>query len=178
MALELSLEENEQLLFDVGIKGDRHTRPIRLAVSDKAVFILREKHFSWQAWYIQRVPLKEVRQVFLSQQRGISIWIFSFFIFAIGAIVESVMMYDVLYRVPGARASGYPLAMVVAGILIPILAKGRKILVVQFNDGVYRWKPQLMVDRKHRNWIKQIQVNFVEACKSVGVHVLEDINNH
>src|SRR5262249_38476428 len=138
MLLQPTVEPDEEIVFNEGFDGDRSVYPFRFAVSNQALYVTKEKHFAREAWYLDRIPIRAVRQVLLERQRGSGTWVAAILLFLSGMIMASVMIYDIYISLPGTRVSGVPFAMIVAGILIPFFARGRWILVVQLHDGIYR----------------------------------------
>lgn len=59
------------------------------------------------------------------------------------------------------------------GIIIPFIARGRKVLVVRMLKGTFKWKPQLAVDKKTRELRSNLQDEIVQACKKAGVHIVD-----
>ena len=177
MSLQPALEPNEEIVFEDGYSGDRYVPPFRFAVSNQAVHVTKEKHFAREAWYLDRIPLLAVRQVLLERQRGIGTWVAAVLLFSGGMVMATVMIYDIYVSLPGTRVSGVPFAMIAAGILIPFFARGRLILVVQLHDGIYKWKPQLRMDSKTKSLARRVQIDFIKACRGVGLHVFDDKQN-
>jgi hypothetical protein len=91
-----------------------------------------------------------------------------------GLVFAFVMMSNALYQMPGTRVSGVPFAMIVAGLLIPFLAKGRKVLVVESEKGIHKWKPRLVVDKKSRNQIRDLQEEILNVCEKVRIRVMKE----
>ena len=89
-----------------------------------------------------------------------------------GGVTLSVMMWYAI-REEANRVSGWPLAILVGGIVIPFIAPGRRTLVVMMKNGEYKWKPQLAVDRKTRKTTSRLQDEIVQACRKAGIQVFE-----
>ena len=174
MATEISLEPGENLVFEDGFQPDGYSQPFAFAVTDRAVFVTKEKHFSKESWYFERIPLSRIRQVFLRRERSFWIWAFSALLFVFGSILTVSMMSNALTNAPGTRVGGAPFAMIVGGLAMPFLAKGRKILIVESIDGIYKWKPKLVVDKTSRKQIQNLQADILTACQSVGIQVLKE----
>jgi hypothetical protein len=170
MAFEVSLEPNEQLIFQDGFKADKYTEPFAFAVTDRAIFITRVKHFRKDPWYFEKVPLSKVNKVILRRERSLPIWILSGLCFVFGWIFLIKMMLPAL-RGDAGYVSGVPLAMIVCGIVIPFIARGRNALIVELEKGKYKWKPRLVVDKESRNQVRQFQENILNACRSAGIKV-------
>jgi hypothetical protein len=167
------LEPSEKLIFEDAMEvKSRHDKPFVFGVTDQAVHFLREKHFAKESWQLERIPISTVVQVFLKKQRRLPVIIFSGLLFISGLVMSVIMMKNALGGQPGTRVSGVPFALVVAGLIIPFISKGREILVVQTREKIYKWKPQFVVDKKSRDKIKDLQQNAIAACRKAGVHVL------
>jgi hypothetical protein len=104
--------------------------PFAMAVSNQAMYIPAQKFaLKRDAWYFKRVPLPEVMDVSLTRQRSALVYLFSMVMIVFGAVTAYLTMAQAFE--PGARATGWPLAILVAGIVMPFIARGRKILVVK-----------------------------------------------
>lgn len=170
MAFEVSLEPNEQLIFQDGFEADKYTEPFAFAVTNHAIFIPRVKHFRKDPWYFEKVPLSKVNKVTLKRERSLPMWVLSGLCFIFGLIFLIKMMLPALRGEEG-YVSGVPLAMIVCGIVMPFIARGRNALIVELEKGRYKWKPRLVVDKESRNQIRQLQENILNACQSVGIKV-------
>jgi hypothetical protein len=67
------------------------------------------------------------------------------------------------------HVSGWPFAIFVGGIIIPFIARGRKILIVRMRKGRFKWKPQLAMDKKTREHCSHLQEELVDACRKAGI---------
>lgn len=176
MPIELPLEANEELIFSDSFQADSRTLPFAFAASNRAIFISKEKHFAKESWYFERIPLEEVKQVFLRRERSLPLLIISALLFITGLIFSFEMMSNALAQEPGTRVSGVPFAMIVCGLVMPFLAKGRNILIVDSTKGLFKWKPRLVVDKKSKNQIKTLQSEILNVCEQLGVQVSRAIS--
>jgi len=112
--------------------------------------------------------LSEIVEVSLARQKSRYIYLVSFLLIVSGLSLIYFMMAPVL-RGEGGRVSGWPLAILVAGLVIPFVARGRHILSVKLNRGHYKWKPQLALDRKTRTIYATIQTEILAACRKAGI---------
>jgi hypothetical protein len=87
MAVEIPLELKEELIFSDSFQADSRSLPFSFAVSDRAVFISKEKHFAKESWYFERIPLDQVKQIFLSQERSLPLLIFSGLLLVAGLVL-------------------------------------------------------------------------------------------
>ena len=175
MSLKLSLEPEEKLIFKDSLRNSRYPYPFTFAVTDRAVFVTREKHFAKESWYLERIPLASIRQVFLSRQRRWSVIISSGLVFVFGLTLIVFMIIPFLNGEETARIKFLPFLITIFGLAMPFLAKRRKTLVVQLNDGIYKWKPKLAIDKESRKQIQALQEQFLAACRTVGIHVMEEV---
>lgn len=171
----ICLEPGEQLIFEdlVEAKNSKQ-KPFVFGVTDRAVLFLQEKHFARESWRIERIPLTNIVQVFLARQKRWFMLALSAFLFLTGLVMCVIMMKNQLYGVPGSKASGVPFGLLVAGLVLPFISKGRRILVVQTKDKLFKWKPQLVVDKKSRARIESLQQNAIAACRQAGIHIMEE----
>ena len=174
MAVEIPLEPNEELIFSDSFQADNRTLPFAFAVTDRAIFVSKEKHFAKESWYFERIPINQVKQVFLRRERSLPLLLLSGLLFISGSIFAFVMMSNALSQEPGTRVSGVPFAMIVCGLIMPFLAKGRKVLIIESVNGIYKWKPRLVVDKKSKNRIKTLQADILNVCENIGIQVLKE----
>jgi branched-subunit amino acid transport protein len=169
----IPLEPGETLIFeDAIIAKSQHDKPFVFGVTDRSLHFLREKHFAKESWHLERIPLSNVVQVFLRKERRLPLLLFSAILFVPGLIMSAIMLTNALTGQPGTKVSGVPFALVVAGLILPFVSKGRNVLVVQTRDKVHKWKPQLVVDKKSRNRMNELQQNAIDACAKAGLHIL------
>jgi hypothetical protein len=98
----------------------------------------------------------------------------SVILLSFGTVLSVLMMWRAFNPEPGVpfHVSGWPFALAVAGVIIPFIARGRRILIVRMHKGKFKWKPQLAVDKKTRELCAKIQVEILQACKKVGILVV------
>jgi hypothetical protein len=167
-------QPGEEVYLQKEFRGSHH-HVFAMAVSNQAVYVSAQAFaFKRDAWYFKRVPLSDVRDVRLVKQKPIYILLLSIILFSLGTVVSVLMMWHVLNPEPDMRyrVSGWPFAMAVAGIVIPFIARGRRILIVRMRKGKFKWKPQLAVDKKTRELCANIQDEILEACKKVSITVV------
>jgi hypothetical protein len=175
MPTEISLEPQEKLIFKDTFHEGSRTYPVTFAVTDRAVFVTREKHLAKESFYLERIPLSRIRQVFLSRRRRWSMLISSALVFLFGLTLTVLMVIPYLNGEETAAIKSAPFFIMIFGLIMPFLSKKRKTLIVQLNDGIYKWKPQLTLDKISRARTQGLQEQFLDACRSVGVHVMEEI---
>jgi hypothetical protein len=168
-------QPGEQLYVQKEFRGS-HDHLFAMAVSNQAVYVSAQKFaLKRDPWYFKRVPLSDVREVRLVKQRPIYVIILSAVMIVFGAVLSILMMWRVFNPMPGVpfEVSGWPFAITVGGIIIPFIARGRKILLVRMRKGTFKWKPQLAVDRKTRELCANIQNEVLLACKKAGIHTVD-----
>ena len=67
------------------------------------------------------------------------------------------------------RVSGWPLALIICGLLMPLAARGRRRLTVQMARGCYRWTPPLVVDGPSKREVASTLASIVDACRTAGI---------
>jgi hypothetical protein len=174
MAIEIPLEPNEELVFSDSFQADSKTLPFAFAASDRNLFISKQKHFAKESWYFEKIPIEQIKQVFLRRERSLPLVLFSALLFISGLILAFIMMSNALNQELGTRVSGVPFAMIVCGLVMPFLAKGRKVLIIESANGIHKWKPRLVVDKKSRNRIKTFQTEILNVCEHLGLRILRD----
>lgn len=150
-----------------------HGHVFAMAVSNQAVYLPAQKMtLKADSWYFRRVPLSKVTEVSVAKQKSIYIYLISSMLIVLGALMIYLMMAPVLRGEPG-RVSGWPLAIFVAGLVIPFIARGRKILSVKMSKGHHTWKPQLALDKKTREAVSVLQSDILNACRRAGINTRE-----
>jgi len=153
-----------------------HSHVFAMAISNQAVYVSAQRFVvKGDTWYFKRIPLSDVREVQLVKLRAIYLIMLSAIMIVFGGFVSFQMMWFAYHAVPGmaTRGSGWPFAILVGGIVIPFIARGRRTLIVRMRKGKFKWKPQLAVDKKTRELYSNLQNEIVQACKKAGVHVVD-----
>jgi len=175
MPTEISLQPEEKLIFKDTFHENSRTYPVTFAVTDRAVFVTREKHLAKESYTLERIPLSGIRQVFLSRERRRSVIISSALVFVFGLMLTVWMIIPILNGESTAKMMPLPPLIMIFGLIMPFLKKQRKALVVQLNDGIYKWKPQIAFNKYNQTRVQTMQQQFLAACRHVGVHVMEEI---
>lgn len=150
-----------------------HGHVFAIAVSNQAVYLPAQKFaLKRDPWYFKRVPLSEVKAVRLVKQRSVFVLFLSVVMIVFGGVTGFLLMGYAL-RGEAVTVSGWPLAFFIGGIIIPFIARGRRTLVVMMSNGKYRWKPQLVVDKKTRETYVKLQDEIVQACRKAGIQTFE-----
>jgi hypothetical protein len=170
MRLKADLEPGESLIFEDCLGT---SKPMHLAVTDRAIFVTREKHFARESWYLDRIPNPLVTQVSLERERPLVLWGISVLIFLGGLLLYLGIAWNVYRELPGTKTSPWPAAFMILGALMPFLARGRMILNIQVGKKAFRWKPTFVANKTKAN---QLQQGFVDACRSVGIHIFSPVS--
>jgi hypothetical protein len=150
-----------------------HGHVFAIAISNQAVYLPVQKFaLKKDPWYFKRVSLSEVSEVSLTKQKSVFILILSAIMIVFGGVTGFLMMRYALQGEP-IRVSGWPLAFLVGGLIIPFIARGRRTLVIIMGSGKYKWKPQLAVDKKTREIYLKLQDEIVQAFRKVGIQTSE-----
>jgi hypothetical protein len=175
MAFETNLQPGEQLFIQKEFRGSNH-HVFAMAVSNQALYLSAQRWALKDDWYFKRVPLGEVEAVCLKKQKPLFPLLVSVAMIAIGGFVSVVMLMNTYNPTPHqpAYGSGWPIAIFVGGLVIPFIARGRRILVVRMKKGRFKWKPQLAVDQKTRQLYADIQNELLVACRNVGLRTTEE----
>src|SRR5688572_1391565 len=115
-----------------------HGHVFAMAVSNQAIYLPAQKMtLKADSWYFKRIPLSEVTGVRIVKQKPLFIFLLSGVMIVFGGVTAFLMMWYAL-RGEAFRVSGWPLAILVGGIVIPFIARGRRTLVVMMRNGKYR----------------------------------------
>ena len=175
MAFTVEPQPGEHVYLQKEFRGS-HDHVFAMAISNQAVYLSAQKFaLKRDPWYFKRVPLSDVREVQLVKQRPIYVMMLSAIMTVFGTVLSFMMMWRAFHPMPGVpyTVSGWPFAIAIGGIIIPFIARGRRILIVRMRKGTFKWKPQLAVDKKTRELCANLQDEIVQALKKVGVHIVD-----
>lgn len=186
MSLKIPLLPDENLLFEYSLSQKDNIYPVTFAVSDKAVFVTKEKHFALESWIVERIPIKDIYSITLLPESRIKIYVISSIISLFGLILIIAMIIPQLRNDPAATSSLIPYVIFAFGFFIPTFSKNRKVLIINHKKGKYQWKPKLITDANlHKSFAKNVidssrftritslETAFLEACSLVGIPVLQ-----
>ena len=173
MAYHVTLEAGEELEAQIDLNLSKKAQPFSFAISNQAIYIPRIKLIAkTDPYYFQRVPLHQVQRVTVRRLRPYALWLLAALMVPAGLVSTIWMMEPVLRNEPGThQLSGWPIAVFVCGFLVPIAAKGRFALEIEFTGGIYRWKPPLVVDKDSKVKIWCAFETIVGTCKRLGTAV-------
>lgn len=173
MPVEIPLEPNEQLIYQDSFQGERQTIPFVFAASKIAIFVSKEKHFALESWCFVRIPLTEIKRVFLRKERPMVLWVTGALVFIFGlALTIGLIMANNSPDSEIKHYSALPYLITIFGIALPFLAKNRRTLIVEMVKSKYKWKPKMQFDKKQRERIEKLQENILETCQSIGIQVI------
>ncbi|HEY6120242.1 MAG TPA: hypothetical protein VIV66_09805 [Pyrinomonadaceae bacterium] len=175
MPFKIDPQPGEEIYLQREFRGS-HSHVFAMAVSNQAVYVSAQKlALKRDPWYFKRVPLNEVEEVRVIKQRPIYGLLIGFLMVLFGGTSSFLMMWYALHPTPGATiyVSGWPFAILVGGIVIPFIARGRKTLIVRMRKGKFKWKPQFALDKKTRDLCSSIQDELIGACRKAGIQTAE-----
>lgn len=185
MAYVMELEPGENVLLDVTFRASdkdivrrSSQRPpdLRMGISDRAFYFAATRFVvSGDPTYFRRVPKDQVRDVRVQAVRPYGLWVMAALMVIAGLVTEVLMMWPLVTQVPGTyRVSGWPLAILVGGLLLPFAARGRHRLVIQMVKGRFKWDPPLVIDRGSKQRIAATLDDILKASRAAGVQVIDD----
>src|SRR5215204_6157725 len=89
VSYDLNLAEDERCFYHHALQNTH--RPMCLGVSDRAVFIARERFLRIEAYTMERIALADVKEVILSRERGAWVWLKWALVLAFGITSMIVM---------------------------------------------------------------------------------------
>jgi hypothetical protein len=190
MSLRISLKSGEKLIFKDGLEAAHYPYPFTFAVTDRAIFVTKEKHFAAESWYLERIPLEQIRRIILKREKISSVLAVSGLIFFFALLLLIFTFIPFFNGEPEAEIRFMPFTLLILGISMPFLAARRKILIIETTGQTYKWKPKIVTGWKLDDWrlgfinkaenrdrIRQMQENFLKACRKAGIKILTDDKN-
>jgi hypothetical protein len=169
----LDLEPGEELRFGrvLSAPNPKKGMPFALLVSDRALFVLRNKRFAVRdPWYLQRVPFDRVRLLTVGRQRSGWIWLLALLCFGVGSLLLFLLASEGI-TADRAKGFGYGLALVVVGAVMPFAARGRVGLHLELASGSFSWRPPLTVGGGYAARAKEYVFAAALAAEKAGVPV-------
>jgi hypothetical protein len=177
MPFTINPESGEEIYLFREFRGS-HEHVFAIGVTSKAFYLPARKKLTLKrdSWHFNRVGLCDIKQVRLSKERYLPLLLLAAMMFLIGSVTSVLMIWQNLHPFPGqsTRASGWPMAIAVGGLIIPFISRGRRILTIETLDRKYKWKPQLAVDKKTRSLCARIQDEVMQASIRAGVPFLDE----
>jgi hypothetical protein len=174
MPFDIILEEGEQLIANLSFGVPHDSDIFHLALTNRAVFLPRKKFFAVKdATYFERVPLNRIVEAKIKKLSPVFLWALALLMVAVGTVITCLMMIPLLRR-EGGEFSGYPPAVALVGLVIPIIARRRYGLSISIVDGGFLWKPRLHVDKTSRNAVDAFLTQVAESLRQAGVNVKDE----
>ncbi len=173
MAYEVIPESGEEVVADLELHLSKKAQPFFFAVSNQALYIPRIKLFAVSdPFYFERVPLNQIRHVSVKRLRPYGLWVLAV-LMVVAGVFSTFALWDQMWsKKPAAQSvSGWPIAIIVGGFLIPMAARGRKGLEIWYSGGKFSWKPPLVVDKASKEKISETFQDIIDSCEEVGVPV-------
>jgi hypothetical protein len=173
MAYKPELEPNENLALQIAFKVSEKSAVFNFAVSDRALYWPATKAFAMNdATYFKRLRNNEISEVCVRRLPPYGLWIVAALMVLAGLATTYFMVAPLINHEPGEhRVSGWPIAIFVGGILLPLAARGRLGLEVRTHDKKFRWKPPLVVDKASKQKIQATFDEIIAACEKSGLRV-------
>jgi hypothetical protein len=168
---EQTLMPGEDLILNIAFQLTEKIPPFYLAVSNQAVFWHDVSFFTLNraAVGFKRIENRKITEVRIRRLPPYGLWVFAAFLVVVGV----VMLY-LMYLPDQYVRSGWPLAFVVGGIIVPFTAKGRTALEVASEEKTYRWQPPLVVDEASRKKIQELFQSIIQASEKAGLRVRQE----
>jgi MFS family permease len=173
MAYIPELEPSENLALQIAFKVSEKAAAFNFAVSDKALYWPATRAFAVNdATYFKRIRNGEISEVCVRRLPPYGLWVVAVLMILVGLVTAYFMYAPLINHEPGEhRVSGWPIAFLVGGILLPFAARGRLGLEVKTHDKKFRWKPPLVVDKISKKKIQAAFDEIVAACDKSGLRV-------
>jgi hypothetical protein len=174
VAFVAELEPGESVLLQESYQPSQKSEPFAITISDRALFLPSKRAFAVSdPYYYKRVPHGSVLSVSVRKLNPIGLWCLAAVLVVTGALTMVWMMAPVVSG-EGGKIYGVPLGLLVAGLVLPFAARGRRGLVIRHTDGTFRWKPVVVVDAASKGRAEAILVSVQEACRRTGLRVIEE----
>jgi hypothetical protein len=176
MAYKPELESNENLFLQIAFKVSEKSQPFNFAVSDQAIYWPATKTFAIKdATYFKRIRNNEIYEVRVRRLPSHGLWIVAALMVLVGIVTSCAMIVPLLNHDSGEHTvSGWPLAILVGGILLPFAARGRVGLEIKTHNSTFRWKPPLVVGKPPKQKIRAILDEIIAACEKSGLRITHD----
>ena len=175
MPFEVKPEQDEVIILLRELHG-AHGAAFGIAISNRAIYLPAKKMFAKEdPWYFQKIPLSKVKSVSLKKLKPAFMVVLAILMIVLGLLTTYWMMAPVLEG-KGGELKGYPIGILVAGIVLPFVIRGRRALIIRMVDKTYKWKPQLVIDSPTRKKHSLLLDEILEACKGVGISTTDPIH--
>ena len=173
MAYIPELEPSETVALQIAFKVSEKAAAFNFAVSDKALYWPATKAFAVNdATYFRRIRNNEISEVCIRRLPPYGLWVAAVLMVLAGLVTAYFMFAPLISKEPGEhRVSGWPIAIVVGGILLPFAARGRLGLEVRTHPKTFRWKPPVVVGNASKQKIQATFAEIIAACEKWGLRV-------
>jgi hypothetical protein len=173
MAYNPELETNETLALQIAFQVSEKSAQFNFAVSDRALYWPATKAFAINdATYFKRIRNNEVSEVCVKRLPPYGLWVVAALMVLTGLVTAFVTYAPLINQEPGEHhVSGWPIAILVGGILLPFAARGRLGLEVRTHGRTFRWKPPLVVDKTTKQKVQATFEEIIAACEKSGIRV-------
>lgn len=167
VSYNLNLAEDETCFYHAALQ--KTSRPMCLGVSDRAVFISRERFLKFQAYTMERIPLADVKEVILGRERGTWAWLKWAIVLCFGVLSMATMGIG-LWLAPDLKPNligvGGPIAFTVVGLAMLLDSRWRLVLTIRTGKKDWRWRPNIF--DKHDE-VKALREGFLDACRYIRI---------
>lgn len=92
----------------------------------------------------------------------------------VGGALATVWMMQGLLSGESHLVTGIPLGLLVAGLVLPFAARGRKGIVVTHLKGTFRWKPPLLVGSAAKQQVTALLSRIIVSCQQAYIPLVEE----
>jgi hypothetical protein len=140
---------------------------VAFAISNRSAFLPAKRLYALRdPYYYKKVPLSELRCVFIARHRNLLFWLQSVFIVASAAF----LLYEDLRRVPPRFDLSILHMCLIAGMVI-VVALRRRSVVVNTVRGNIAWNPPPGMRRATQARLVAFEERVLEAFRQAGVRV-------
>jgi len=176
MAYEPELENGENVRLRVELNLSKKAQPFHFALSDRALYWPAIKFIAKNdPYYFRRITHNQVQKVEIRRLAPYGFWALAAAMVVVGLMTTIFMLEPLLKSQPGShRVSGWPIAVLVGGFILPFAAKGRYGLRVTTSDKNFKWKPPMVVDKASKDKVAEALTAIRSACESAGLRVKDE----
>jgi hypothetical protein len=176
MAYEPELETGETVRYRAALNLSKKAQPFHFAVSDRAVYWPAIKLVAVSdPFYFRRLTNNQIQEVSIRRLPPYGFWILAG-LMVIGGLTSTVfMVQQILAGQTGEHnVSGWPIAVLVGGFILPFAAQGRHGLQITTSEKTFRWKPPLVVDKPSKDQVAATLDGISAACQASGLRVRDE----
>jgi hypothetical protein len=177
MAFRLQLEPNETLALQIAFKVSEKTTAFNFAVSDQALYWPVTKTFVLKGdpTCFKRIRNNEVSEVCVRKLPPYGLWLGAGLMVLAGSALSYLMYAPFINHEPGEHSvSGWPIAILVGGMIMPFAARGRLGLEVKTHNKTFRWKSPVVLDKASKQKIQATIEQIAAACEKSDLRVIRN----